>query len=104
MQVALTVVTALEEEHLQALGGSLESIAAAKAGIVQPGGTVLLARQPFPGAAEALERSLRQQAPGRVLVATQCCPVVAAPVRWVDGHRALPSGIFDQSPLQRIYF
>lgn len=36
-ELALSVITTIGEEHLAALGGSLESIAAAKSGIIKQG-------------------------------------------------------------------
>ena len=58
MQVRATVITALEEEHLDALGGSLQSIAAAKAGIVHPGTLVVIAPQARMDAVGALQTAL----------------------------------------------
>lgn len=60
MQVKACVLTAMERDHMDALGGSIESIALAKAGIFKPGGLAVLARQPFPEAqAVALEHAAR---------------------------------------------
>ena len=74
LQVALTVITALELEHVDTLGGSLQSIARAKAGIVKAGGAVVVAEQAFPGARAALAAAL--QAAG------------AGSVTWVSGDAA----------------
>ncbi|XP_020576788.1 dihydrofolate synthetase [Phalaenopsis equestris] len=40
--LALSVITSIGEEHLSALGGSLESIAMAKSGIIKPGRPVVI--------------------------------------------------------------
>jgi hypothetical protein len=74
MQVRATVITAVEEEHLEALGGSIESIVAAKAGIVKPGGCVIVAPQPLHRAAQALQVALREQQAGTVIDASPCIP------------------------------
>jgi hypothetical protein len=55
MQVKATVITALDEEHMEALGGSLQSIAAAKAGIIQPSTLAVIAPQPRQDAQHALQ-------------------------------------------------
>ncbi|GFR41137.1 hypothetical protein Agub_g1786, partial [Astrephomene gubernaculifera] len=62
------VITSLGLEHVEALGGSLRSIAAAKAGILRPGRPLVLAPQPHAEAAEV------------VLAAAEAagCPVVRA--------------------------
>jgi folylpolyglutamate synthase/dihydropteroate synthase len=50
-------------EHVEALGGTIESIAAAKAGIIKPGRPVVVARQQYPPALQVLEReAVRQDA------------------------------------------
>jgi hypothetical protein len=90
-QVALTVITALELEHLSALGGSLKSIAAAKAGIVKPGGVVVVARQRWPGADAALRRALEDIRP-EWLLEPQWSDVCAQQPFWADGRRALLPG------------
>lgn len=60
MQVKVTIITALEREHVAALGGSIESIANAKAGIVHAGGHVVVSQQPLPEARQALMTALAQ--------------------------------------------
>ncbi|BAS28630.1 bifunctional folylpolyglutamate synthase/dihydrofolate synthase [Limnochorda pilosa] len=50
----LSVITPIGHDHVEVLGGSLEAIAAEKAGIIKPGRPVVLAPQP-PGALEVLE-------------------------------------------------
>lgn len=56
LQVKVCVLTAMERDHLEALGGTIESIALAKAGIFKRRGSAVMARQPFPEAASvALE-------------------------------------------------
>jgi hypothetical protein len=48
----------MEKDHLEALGGSIESIALAKAGIFKPGGQAVMGHQPFASAAAvALEHA-----------------------------------------------
>lgn len=59
LQVRATVITTLEEEHLDALGGSLQSIAVAKAGIVHPGTLVVIGSQPRTDAVSALQAALK---------------------------------------------
>ncbi len=44
--LAAAVITAVGRDHAAALGGTIEAIAAAKAGIMQPGRPVVLGRQP----------------------------------------------------------
>lgn len=44
-QVLTTVVTAIDVEHVEALGGTLQSIAQAKAGIIKPGCPVVMGHQ-----------------------------------------------------------
>ena len=52
--VAAAVVTQIGWDHVEALGGSLETIAAAKAGILRPGRPAVLAPQPHAAAAAVL--------------------------------------------------
>jgi len=66
--LAAAVVTAVGHDHAAALGGSIESIAAAKAGILQPGRPAVLGRQPE-AAAEAV--LLRRGAQGSGIVVPQ---------------------------------
>lgn len=51
--LAAAVITAVGRDHAAALGGTIEAIAAAKAGIMQAGRPVVLGRQPE-AAAEAV--------------------------------------------------
>ncbi len=51
--LATAVICAVGHDHAAALGGTIESIAAAKAGIMQAGRPVVLGRQPE-AAAEAV--------------------------------------------------
>jgi folylpolyglutamate synthase/dihydropteroate synthase len=76
LQVALTIITAIETEHVEALGGSLESIAAAKAGIVQAGGTVVVAEQGISSMA-ALNEALRTIKPRKIYYAPNHISVAA---------------------------
>ncbi|KAK9856133.1 hypothetical protein WJX84_011820 [Apatococcus fuscideae] len=55
-QLQLAVITAVGMEHTAALGGSLEAIAEAKAGIMKRKKPVVLAHQPEAAAREVLER------------------------------------------------
>lgn len=55
-----TLITALEREHLAALGGSIESIALAKAGIVHPAGLAVVSPQPLQEAQAALKAAFQQ--------------------------------------------
>jgi folylpolyglutamate synthase/dihydropteroate synthase len=76
-------------EHVDALGGSLESIAAAKAGIVKRGGVVVTARQPVPGFDRALREALDTRSPGAVMHAPVWHAVSAGTPAWEDGLGAL---------------
>lgn len=68
VQAQLSAITAIEREHTQVLGDTIEQIAAEKAGIIKPGVPVVLGR--LPAAALAV---IREQA--QALAA----PVLAAP-------------------------
>eukprot|EP00892_Ulva_mutabilis_P010236 jgi/Ulvmu1/7585/UM038_0008.1 len=59
-QVQATLITALECEHLVPLGGSIESIALAKAGIARPGGLVVVSTQPLLDGQTALESAMQK--------------------------------------------
>ena len=87
-QVMMNVITTLEYEHVQALGGTLASIAAAKAGIVKPGGTVVVAAQHVQGASVALQDALAQVAPSVCVHASQSA-AKCGPVTWLGDARAL---------------
>jgi folylpolyglutamate synthase/dihydropteroate synthase len=89
LQIALTVITALEMEHAAALGGSRESIAAAKAGIVKLGGIVVTARQPVPGFDRALREALDTRSPHAVMHAPEWHAVSAGTPVWEHGMGAL---------------
>lgn len=67
-ELAASVITTIGEEHLEALGGSLESIAAAKSGIIKYGRPVVLGG-PF---LSHVDRILRDKA------SVMCSPVVSA--------------------------
>lgn len=54
--LAAAVVTAVGNDHAAALGGSLEAIAAAKAGILHAGRPAVLGRQPEAAAAAVLRQ------------------------------------------------
>lgn len=54
--LAAAVITAVGRDHAAALGGTIEAIAAAKAGIMQPGRPVVLGRQPEAAAETVLLR------------------------------------------------
>lgn len=55
-------------EHVEALGGNIQSIAAAKAGIMKPGRPVVVGRQQHPEALKVLEDTAQRLA----------CPFVQA--------------------------
>ncbi|KAL3150534.1 hypothetical protein ABBQ32_000350 [Trebouxia sp. C0010 RCD-2024] len=59
-QLACAVITAIDNDHMSALGGSIESIAEAKAGIMKPNRPVVIAKQPYPTALQVLEQHARQ--------------------------------------------
>lgn len=67
-ELAASVITTIGEEHLAALGGSLESIAVAKSGIIKYGRPVVLGG-PF---LSHVDRILRDKA------SVMCSPVVSA--------------------------
>ncbi|KAK2983652.1 hypothetical protein RJ640_023186, partial [Escallonia rubra] len=67
-ELAASVITTIGEEHLAALGGSLESIAMAKSGIIKTGRPLVLGGPYLPH----IERILRGKA------SSMCSPVVAA--------------------------
>jgi hypothetical protein len=52
-QLQAAVLTAIGLDHVDALGGSLRSIAAAKAGIMKPGVPVIVGRQGVPGSSSS---------------------------------------------------
>ena len=56
MKVRATVITPIERDHLAALGGSLESIALSKVGILKPGGLVVVAEQPLADAYNVVKK------------------------------------------------
>lgn len=58
--LACAVITAVDKDHLKALGGSLQSIAEAKAGIMKPERPVVIAKQPCPEALEVLQWHAKQ--------------------------------------------
>ncbi|KAA8540008.1 hypothetical protein F0562_026700 [Nyssa sinensis] len=66
--LAASVITTIGEEHLAALGGSLESIAVAKSGIIKHGRPLVLGGPFLPH----IERILRDKA------SSMCSPVVSA--------------------------
>jgi folylpolyglutamate synthase/dihydropteroate synthase len=63
--LAAAVVTAVGHDHAAALGGGIEAITAAKAGIMQAGRPVVLARQPEAAAAAVLLRRGEAAGEGR---------------------------------------
>jgi dihydrofolate synthase/folylpolyglutamate synthase len=56
---AVAVITPISLDHTRLLGGTIEEIAAQKAGIIKPGAVAVLAQQPLP-AAEVLLRQTAQ--------------------------------------------
>ncbi|KAI3425824.1 hypothetical protein D9Q98_007799 [Chlorella vulgaris] len=66
--LAAAVITAVGQDHAAALGGSVQAIAAAKAGIMQAGRPVVLARQPEPAAEAVLLQRAKELG----------CPVIEA--------------------------
>lgn len=83
----MTVITSLEYEHVAALGGSLQSIAAAKAGIVKPDGVVVVAPQHTAGASDALHAALEQIGPATCEHVSQSV-VTCGPMVWAGSERA----------------
>lgn len=61
------VITPIGLEHVAALGGSLQSIAAAKSGIMKPGRPVIIAQQPEAEAMSVLQKAASEQGSPAVL-------------------------------------
>lgn len=89
LQIAATIITALEYEHTDVLGDNLADIAAAKAGIVKGGSTVILARQPLLGARGALHSVLAPLQPQAIVDAPARYTATMSPPELQDGTRAL---------------
>lgn len=79
--LAAAVITAIGHDHADALGGSILSIAAAKAGIMKSGRSVVVSRQPESVAAEVLSKHAQEmECPVRdAESAVQC---VAGPIAF----------------------
>ncbi|KAL4858271.1 Dihydrofolate synthetase [Chlorella vulgaris] len=75
--LAAAVITAVGQDHAAALGGSVQAIAAAKAGIMQAGRPVVVARQPEPAAEAVLLQRAEELG----------CPVIEA-LKEVQFHSA----------------
>lgn len=83
-ELAASIITTIGEEHLAALGGSLESIAIAKSGIIKIGRPLVLGGPYLPH----IERILRDKA------SSMCCPIIAASD---PGNRSKIKGISNVS-------
>ncbi len=68
MQLVRVLATMTGYEHVEALGGSIESIARAKAGIMKAGRPVVIAKQPHQAALDTLVEGARERG----------CPVIHA--------------------------
>lgn len=73
--VLASVITSIGMEHVEALGGSLRSIAEAKAGIAKEGRPIVLARQPEAEAAQVLEAVAGARGASHVLRAPEMVSV-----------------------------
>lgn len=82
----LAVITPLEAEHVAMLGGTLESVAWHKAGIIQPGGLALTCPQPVMA---VLEREAAQQG-ARLLVVDDAERLAAAAAEVLAPSLRLP--------------
>ena len=71
-------VLCVGHEHLEALGGSLDAVARAKAGIMKAGRPVVMAAQPHAGAARVLSEQAQQLG---------CLVLQAEQQVWVGGAR-----------------
>uniref|UniRef100_A0A1D1ZIP6 Folylpolyglutamate synthase n=1 Tax=Anthurium amnicola TaxID=1678845 RepID=A0A1D1ZIP6_9ARAE len=87
--LAVSIITTIGEEHLDALGGSLESIATAKSGIIKCGRPLVIGG-PFD---LHIEQILRNQA------SSMCSPVVSACDPGVHGI-VKSFGLVDGKPCQ----
>ncbi|KAK1432280.1 hypothetical protein QVD17_09175 [Tagetes erecta] len=84
--LAASVITTISEEHLSALGGSLESIAVAKSGIIKHGCPVVLGGPYLPH----IELIFRNKA------SSMCSPVISASD---SGNRSIIKGISNVSSI-----
>ncbi|KAI8473874.1 MAG: FolC bifunctional protein [Monoraphidium minutum] len=85
-KLAAAVITAIGWDHVDALGGSLESISAAKAGILRPGRPAVIAAQPHAAAAASLRAAAAAAAAAPVVDVASAARVGAAgPVRLAAG-------------------
>ncbi len=57
VEAAVSVITPIDFDHMAYLGNTLTEIARTKAGIIKPGGVVVLARQQQEAAVELLRRA-----------------------------------------------
>lgn len=64
--LAVSVITAIGNDHAAALGGSLESIAAAKLGIVKPDVPLVVSRQPDPVVSRIVDQHVQKLNPSLV--------------------------------------
>ncbi|KAA6423036.1 MAG: folylpolyglutamate synthase-like [Trebouxia sp. A1-2] len=58
--LACAIITAIDKDHLKALGGSVEAIAEAKAGIMKAKRPVVIAKQPYPEGLRVLEQHAKR--------------------------------------------
>jgi folylpolyglutamate synthase/dihydrofolate synthase len=85
--LAAAVVTPLGMEHVQALGGSIESIAAAKAGIMKAGRPAVIAAQPSEAALGVLLAEAGRLGCSPLVRAEQLARVSSAGFRLAPGDR-----------------
>ncbi|KAJ8478941.1 hypothetical protein OPV22_022668 [Ensete ventricosum] len=79
-ELATSVITSIGEEHLAALGGSLESIAMAKSGIIKHGCPVVIGG-PFES---HIERIIRHKASlMKSMVISACDPGIQKTLKWL---------------------
>ena len=78
----LAVITPVAFDHMDRLGHSIEAIAGEKAGIIKPGSQLVLARQPYPRAAEIIRARATQD--GVPVVESTWWPEVQA--HGIVGH------------------
>ena len=95
-QLAAAVITAIGHDHAEALGGSINSIAEAKAGIMKEGKTVVIGRQLETSASIVLEKHAQDmECPIKnAETETECIP---GPIAF-ENSRLVQHGILKLSP------
>ncbi|URE42168.1 Mur ligase middle domain [Musa troglodytarum] len=99
-ELAASVITSIGEEHLAALGGSLESIAMAKSGIIKHGCPVVVIGGPFESHIECIIR--HKASLMKSMVISACDPGIRKTLKWLrmeeDGKPSQTCDIFITLP------